>query len=391
MTDRLIIRTLHSLKSIPADVWDRLANPPSMSYDPFLSHAFFLALESSGSAIDLTGWTPTHLVAEDDTGAILGILPLYSKTHSKGEYVFDQGWAQGFMMAGGRYYPKLLSAVPFTPVTGRRFLVGDGPDRDEVTNALIEGAVHLVETAGLSSLHINFIEGDVVPALRSHDFLLREDRQFHWEDDGYGDFDGFLQSLQSRKRKSIRRERRVALEAGIEVDWIEGAAITGAHWDAFFEFYLDTGARKWGHPYLTEAFFNRIGETMRDDIVLIMARRDGRHIAGALNMKGSRTLYGRYWGALEHHDFLHFEICYYQAIDYALAHGLSRVEAGAQGEHKLLRGYSPTKTRSAHYISHPGLRRAVEEYLEDETAYQDLHDDSMKRHLPFKRDDQKKD
>ncbi len=387
MTERLIIRTMHSLKSIPAEVWDGLANPPDAAYDPFLSHAFFLALETSGSAIDETGWTPMHLVAEDEAGVVLGILPLYSKTHSKGEYVFDQGWAQGFMMAGGRYYPKLLSAVPFTPVTGRRFLVGDGPDAGEVMAALIEGAVHLVETAGLSSLHINFIESDATGVLEARDFLIREDRQFHWEDDGYGDFDGFLESLQSRKRKSIRRERRRALEAGIEVDWIEGAAITPAHWETFFAFYIDTGARKWGHPYLTEGFFEQIGAAMGDDIVLIMARRDGQHIAGALNLKGSETLYGRYWGALEHHDFLHFEICYYQAIDYALAHGLTRVEAGAQGEHKLFRGYSPKKTLSAHYITHPGLRRAVAEYLEDETQFQELHDDSMKRHLPFRRED----
>ncbi|GJM01873.1 MAG: hypothetical protein DHS20C08_03740 [Rhodomicrobium sp.] len=384
------LRQVSSVADIQREEWDRLANPASAAYDPFLSYDFFLALEQSQSATRYSGWAPLHLLAEAADGSLLGILPLYAKSHSQGEYVFDQGWARGLMMAGGQYYPKLLSAVPFTPVTGRRFLVGAAagaltPEQADVIRLLVSGVMGYMNQHDISSFHINFIEADLIPLLSSLDLLIRHDTQFHFEDQGYGDFEGFLATLQSRKRKAIRRERRQALESGIEVEWVEGRDITEQHWDSFFEFYLDTGERKWGTPYLTEAFFTQIGKSRPDDILLIMAREGGRYIAGALNFKGSDTLYGRYWGASEHRPFLHFEICYYQAIDYALAHGLRRVEAGAQGEHKLLRGYTPCRTNSAHFIAHPGLRRAVVDYLDEETQYKDIHEEVMREHLPFKK------
>lgn len=386
------LRQVASVRQIPAEIWDRLANPPDAPYDPFLCHAFFLALEESGSATDYAGWAALHMVAENEAGEIVGILPLYAKSHSQGEYVFDQGWARGLMMAGGQYYPKLLTAVPFTPVTGRRFLVGAASDKlgehnKAVIRSLLNGVIEFLSVKGISSFHINFIEDEMIPLLEAEDLMIRHDTQFHFVDQGYGDFEGFLATLQSRKRKAIRRERRKALEAGLEVEWVEGADISPAHWDAFFEFYLDTGERKWGSPYLTESFFKQIGETRPTDILLILARNGDRYIAGALNFKGSDTLYGRYWGAVEQHPFLHFEICYYQAIDYALAHGLSRVEAGAQGEHKLLRGYAPRRTNSAHFIAHAGLRRAVENYLQEETLYQDMNEEAMRTYLPFKKSD----
>ncbi len=380
----LTIYSVDKTQDIPASIWDQLANPDAASFSPFLTHAFFNALEESGSACQATGWQPLHLVAKDEQGEICGILPLYLKSHSQGEYVFDHGWAQGFEVAGGRYYPKMLSAIPFTPVTSRKLFTAPN-DQEHITKQLIEAAVKQVELKGLSSLHCNFIDPALAPLLETQGFLLRRDTQFHWQDQNYQDFEGFLNCLQSRKRKALRKERKAALKDGLEVKWIEGDEIKGEHWDAFYAFYMDTGTRKWGTPYLTRDFFDQIDATLKQHVVFIFAYQDDTPIAGALNFKGGTTLYGRYWGALQYHPFLHFEICYYQAIDYALAHGLTRVEAGAQGEHKLLRGYTPCETYSAHYISHPGFKRAVNQFLEEEGSYVKLRNNVLHDHLPFKK------
>lgn len=383
MTVSLNIRSVQSIDEIKREDWDRLANSSDVPYDPFLSYDFFAALEHSGSVRAHTGWGPSHLVATDGTKNVVGIMPLYLKGHSQGEYVFDHGWARGFEMAGGRYYPKLLCAVPFTPVTGRRlFAVGDTAQK--IKTELLKAAVKQGVSQRLSSLHINFIEPNLVPLLEDEQFLIRSDTQFQWENQGYETFDDFLSSLQSRKRKAIKKERRLALINDLEVEWVSGDDLERKHWDAFYQFYVDTFDRKWGTPYLTRSFFELIHETLRKSIVLIFAKRGEDYIAAALNFKGSDTLYGRYWGAKEHHDFLHFELCYYQAIDYALANNLNRVEAGAQGEHKLLRGYAPQKTHSAHFILHDGLREAVKDFLIDEERFVDMRTDALKEHLPFK-------
>ncbi len=371
-------------KDIKAEVWNGLANPDGERFDPFLTHEFFVALEDSGSAVAETGWGPMHLIAERPDGGIAGLMPLYLKGHSQGEYVFDHGWAQGYELAGGRYYPKLLSAVPFTPVTGRRVFAA--PEHQaEVTRCLLDAALEHVRARGLSSLHVNFIEPSLAAPLEEMGFLLRSDTQFHWENEGYTDFDAFLCSLQSRKRKALKKERRQALSTGLEIEWVEGAAIGPEHWHDFYQFYLDTGDRKWGTPYLTEDFFERIGHSLAAHIVFIFALKEGQRIAGALNLKGSDTLYGRYWGALEYHPFLHFEVCYYQAIDYALARGLRRVEAGAQGEHKLLRGYAPTRTLSAHFIAHEKFRTAVKEFLLEEALHVSLRNEALTGLLPYRK------
>ncbi len=383
MTGSLEITSVRSIDEIKREDWDRLANPPEQAFDPFLSYDFFAALEHSGSVCAHTGWGPSHLVASDETRDVVGIMPLYLKGHSQGEYVFDHGWARGFEMAGGRYYPKLLCAVPFTPVTGRR-LFSVGPNGQQIKTELLKAAVKQGVSQQLSSLHINFIEAELIPVLEAERFLIRSDTQFHWENQGHETFDDFLGSLQSRKRKAIKKERRLALINDLEVEWVSGAELEAKHWDAFYKFYVDTFDRKWGTPYLTRSFFDLIHETLKESIVLIFAKRGEEYIAAALNFKGSDTLYGRYWGAKEHHDFLHFELCYYQAIDYALAHNLKRVEAGAQGEHKLLRGYAPQKTHSAHFILHDGLREAVKDFLIDEERFIDMRTDALKEHLPFK-------
>lgn len=390
MNEPFKIKMLSTISEVSAEDWDRLANPEGEPFDPFLSHAFFFALEESGSAVAETGWEPVHLVARDQLGKICGILPLFIKGHSAGEYVFDHGWAQGFEMAGGQYYPKMLSAVPFTPVTGRR-IFATGPRAKQIEAGLVKTAIELLRKKRFSSLHFNFLEPTQADLLEDHNFLLRHDTQFHWVDMGYGDFEGFLASLQSRKRKALKKERRAALEAGLEIKWIEGDEISAAHWDVFYNFYLDTGNRKWGTPYLTREFFDIIGERLSDHIVLMFAyNQQGKAIAGALNLKGSDTLYGRYWGSLEYHPYLHFEICYYQAIDYALANGLKRVEAGAQGEHKLLRGYAPQDTISAHYIAHPGFKAAVAAFLKDETQQVEFRTELLSTHLPYRIDDKLK-
>jgi predicted N-acyltransferase len=380
-----VLRIASSLKEVDAAAWEACANPPDRPYHPFTSHAFLLALEESGSAIPKTGWAAQHLLLEDDAGGLAAVMPLYLKGHSQGEYVFDHGWADAFARAGGDYYPKLLSAVPFTPVTGRRLLVRPDADANEAEDVLIAGAVALAKRGGLSSLHINFPTAPEWHRLSDSGCLAREGQQFHWTNEGYGRFEDFLTALASRKRKQIRREREQALANGVTIRWLTGRDLTEAHWDAFFAFYMDTGNRKWGRPYLTRRFFSLIGERMAEQTLLILCERGGRAIAGALNFIGGDALYGRYWGAIEDHPFLHFEACYHQAIDFAIAHKLARVEAGAQGEHKLARGYRPVPTYSAHWIADPAFRDAVARYLSQERRMVAAEIEALDAHAPFKK------
>ncbi len=326
------------------------------------------------------------MIAETTDGTVAGVVPCYLKSHSRGEYVFDRGWAEAYERAGGSYYPKLQVSVPFTPATGRRLLVRPSPDAERVREGLTAGLIELCRMHGASSVHLTFLPEAESAFLTEHKFLHRTDQQFHWENGGYATFDAFLEALSARKRKTIRRERRDALAPGITVEWLTGSDLTEAVWDAFFAFYMETGARKWGSPYLTRKFYSLIGERMANDIVLMMAKRAGRFIAGAINFRGSHTLFGRHWGAVEHHPFLHFELCYYQAIDYAIQHKLKWVEAGAQGEHKLARGYMPVTTHSAHYIADPGLRRAVDDYLVRERAYVEAAGEELAAAAPFRKD-----
>jgi uncharacterized protein len=375
-------RILESLTEIDAELWNECANPAGLPHNPFLRHEFLLALETSGSAVARTGWQPFHLAVDDDDHALIGVVPMYLKAHSQGEYVFDHAWADAWHRAGGRYYPKLQVSVPFTPATGRRLLSRSGSDADD--RALLGACAQVARQVGVSSLHLTFLPETQWRAAGQLGYLQRIDQQFHWRNEGYASFDDFLAELASKKRKNLKRERRDALADGIEVEWLTGRDLTEAHWDAFYRFYQDTGSRKWGSPYLTRRFFSLINETMAEDILLILCRRDGRYIAGALNFIGGDTLYGRNWGCIEDHRFLHFEACYYQAIDFAIARGLARVEAGAQGGHKVARGYRPQPTYSAHWIADEGFRRAVADYLERERAY--VRDDIayVEAHGPFK-------
>ena len=344
----IVARIVQSIGDIPSEHWDACAGTD----DPFLSHAFLKALEDSECVHARTGWGPVHLLLEDQKGGPpSGCAPLYVKSHSRGEFVFDYGWADAYERAGGRYYPKLLSAVPFTPATGPRLLVREGLDKIKVRRQLAAGLIGAANHLEIATVSVNFLladEWDVLCKL----FSLK-----------YGSFGNFLDDLSSRKRKNIRKERRGALENGIEIEWLVGSDIREEHWDAFYNFYVDTGNRKWGQPYLNREFFSLITESIADRDILIMCSRQGRHIAGALNFIGREALFGRYWGCVEDHPFLHFEVCYYQAIDFAIQHGLGRVEAGAQGPHKIARGYRPTPTDSAHYIRDPGFRKAVADYL----------------------------
>ncbi len=362
VAERPKLRVAPRIAELPADAWDACAGRDN----PFISHAFLSALEESGSATRKTGWLPHHLLLEDASGALLGAMPCYLKSHSQGEYVFDHGWADAYERAGGRYYPKLQAAVPFTPVPGNRILVTPGEGETERKALLLGAAIEVTGRLGVSGLHITFLTHDEWELAGELGLLKRTDQQFHWRNDGYASFEDFLAALASRKRKSVRKERLEALSGGIAIEWVTGSDITEAHLDAFFDFYMDTGSRKWGSPYLNRLCFSLFRESMADRMLLVLAKRAGRYIAGALNFIGTDTLYGRYWGAIEHHPFLHFEVCYYQAIDFALEHKLARVEAGAQGEHKLARGYLPTATYSAHYIADPALRRAVADYLKRE-------------------------
>ncbi len=418
MQSEFRIRVASSMAEIDAAAWDACANPPpgrgsksragtlealnvvsevphvsredcaaadARADNPFVSYAFLHALEASQSAVARTGWQPQHLVVEESGGGVLGVTPCYLKSHSRGEYVFDQGWADAFERAGGSYYPKLQVSVPFTPATGPRLMARPGPGAEDVQKALAAGLVALTERRGASSAHVTFLPQDESRLLAARGFLIRTDQQFHWDNAGYASFEDFLGELAARKRKIVRRERRDALTEGISVHWLTGSDLTEDVWDAFFGFYMDTGSRKWGRPYLTRAFFSLAGETMREHILLVMAKRAGRWIAGAINFIGSDILYGRHWGAVEEHPFLHFELCYYQAIDYAIAHRLKRVEAGAQGEHKLARGYLPVTTYSAHHIADPALRRAIADYLKRERAYVDAAGAELAALAPFRK------
>ncbi|HEY6255998.1 MAG TPA: GNAT family N-acetyltransferase [Xanthobacteraceae bacterium] len=416
----ITLRVVNALGEIERAAWDACANPPAATleeagptlgsnlqlksedgagaaceaaasiaeseYNPFISHDFLSALESSGSARNRTGWQPMHLVAQSQDGELLGVAPCYAKSHSQGEYVFDHGWAEAYERAGGSYYPKLQVTVPFTPATGRRLLVRPGARAQAVRGALADGLAEICRRSNASSVHVTFATEPEWRLLGARDYLLRTHRQFHWENAGYGSFDDFLAALASRKRKTIRRERAEALASGISIYWLTGSDLTEDIWDAFFEFYMETGSRKWGRPYLTRAFYSMVGETMRDRILLVMAKRDGRWIAGAINFIGSRTLFGRHWGAIEQHPFLHFEVCYYQAIQYAIAHKLARVEAGAQGQHKIARGYLPTTTYSAHYIVDPSLRRAVADFLKHERAFVAEEIEEFVEAAPFRKE-----
>lgn len=387
MSGDVTIRIERSFANIAPERWAMLggARRGADGYNPFASFAFLSALEESGSATAETGWLGHHMLLEDAAGDLLGAVPCYLKSHSRGEYVFDQGWADAYERAGGRYYPKLQSAFPFTPATGPRLMVAEGRDPAEIRPLLAGGLRQVADELGVSSAHATFVPEGELPAFTGSGYLHRTDQQFHFLNAGYADHEAFLETLASRKRKALRKERRAALKNGIEIDWLTGSDLTEEIWDQFFTFYMDTGSRKWGKPYLTRAFYSLIGERMADDILLVMARRDGRYVAGAINFIGADALYGRHWGCIEDHPYLHFEVCYHQAIDFALSKGLSRVEAGAQGEHKLARGYQPVTTHSAHYIAHPGLRRAVADYLEHERREVEQMAEILGEHTPFRR------
>ena len=388
-TLEIAIRAVDSLESVAAADWDACALPPEGDGNPFVSHAFLIALERSGSVGRKSGWLPQYLLAESTSGGLLGAVPLYVKSHSYGEYVFDHGWADAFERAGGAYYPKLQVAVPFTPAPGPRLLVRSGDVADAVADALCEALVRVTRNNDFSSCHVTFCTEAEWTRLAGHGFLRRLGQQYHWHNDGYGTFDDFLAALNSRKRKAIRKERLAVQEAGLSIRALSGDAIEPRHWDAFFAFYMDTGSRKWGRPYLTRAFFDQIGATMADSIVLVMAEKSGGEpVAGALNLRSRTTLFGRNWGCIEDYRFLHFEACYYQAIDYAIANGLERVEAGAQGEHKIQRGYLPVPVHSAHWIADPGFASAVDDYLARERPAIRRQISDLATLSPFRKKDQ---
>ena len=372
-------RTVHLADSVGAldrAAWDACAGPDN----PFISYDFLTILEESGSVGPGTGWSPAPITVHDETGAMLAAAPAYLKSHSQGEYVFDHGWADAWERAGGHYYPKLQIASPFSPVPGPRLLLRDpaaGP-------TLLAGLEAVTDQNQLSSAHATFVAPEQLDAFRAAGWLIRQGNQFHWTNEGYATFDDFLAVLSSRHRKDMRKERARA-QAGLDIVHLSGADLEEAHWDAFWRFYQDTGSRKWGRPYLTRAFFSLLGERMADKVLLMLAMREGRPIAGALNLIGSDTLYGRYWGCVEDVPFLHFELCYYQAIDAAIARGLKRVEAGAQGEHKLSRGYRPVATWSAHYIPNPDFRRAVADYVEREAASLTSDREWLDERTPFRK------
>ncbi len=375
-----LAKTIGSVDGVDAALWDALANPPDAPHNPFVSHAFLSALEKSKSIAPEAGWAPMHLLLESDD-AVIGAAPLYAKGHSQGEYVFDHHWADAYARAGGRYYPKLLCAAPFTPVPGPRLLASANDARAGLAAAIASVAGRM----GASSSHVNFVENADARTLAAAGFLPRMGEQYHWFNRGYDSFDGFLDALSSRKRKAVRRERREARENDLTFRRLIGADITERYWDAFWLFYQDTGARKWGQPYLTRTFFRIIAETMSDSLVFFVAERDDRPIAGALNFIGGDALFGRYWGCLEDHPFLHFELCYYQAIEFAIEQGLARVEAGAQGQHKIARGYEPVATYSAHWIADDGFRDAIARYLDAEREQTGMEIEALKGFTPFKK------
>ena len=385
------IQAVSRIGEIGQEHWDAIANPVlsdpncGVPFDPFLSYAFLSALEESGSAAAETGWAPYHLLLKDEHDQPLGLVPMYLKSHSQGEYVFDYNWADAFERAGGRYYPKLQISIPFTPATGRRILTRPGEQSAELTEYLISGVMQVAEKLQVSSVHCTFATKTQYEQMGKLGFLQRTHQQFHWLNNDYQNFDDFLAALSSKKRKNIRRERRDALANGIEIEQLTGSEIEEQHWDAFYQFYIDTGNRKWGSPYLTRAFFSQVGETMADDILLVLCKRDGRYVAGAINFIGGECLFGRNWGCIEHHPFLHFEVCYYQAIEFAIERGLKRVEAGAQGSHKLARGYLATHTYSTHWIVNESFSEAVSHFLNQERAYIDEEIDYLEERSPFKK------
>jgi len=379
MPDSHIIRTAQSISEIDQDDW----NACLQTDHPFVTHQFLKALEDSGSATAEAGWMPYHLVLEAG-GKIAGVAPMYVKGHSQGEYVFDHSWAHAYERAGGKYYPKLQLSVPFSPVTGPKLLVPAGPNQKPHQMLLLKGAQQVASQLNLSSVHLTFLTEAERCLMPDAGYLLRAGEQFHWVNEEYTCFDDFLSQLSSRKRKAIKKERKGAAEAGLEFETVVGADISEAHWDAFFNFYIDTGNRKWGTPYLTRSFFSQLGESLGEAVVMFMVKRDGHYIAGALNLKSTDCLYGRYWGCVEDHRFLHFETCYYRAIDYAIEHGIRRVEAGAQGPHKLARGYLPTKTYSAHWLRDPGFHDAVSDFLQAETKQVDAELRYLADRTPFR-------
>ncbi|MBV8337605.1 MAG: N-acetyltransferase [Alphaproteobacteria bacterium] len=382
-TDGFITVKVHNaISDIPPAEWDACAG----SGNPSICHTFLNALEESGSTTTRTGWTPQHLSLAGASGTVVGVVPLYAKTHSYGEYIFDYGWADAYERAGGRYYPKLLSAAPFTPVPGPRLMVR--PEAPPETRAhLIAAMVELAKRRRISSLHVNFPEPAYLEALAEAGFLQRLGQQFHWTNNGYRDFDDYLSALNSRKRKAVKKERREALAPGLEIDVLTGSDLKTQHWDAFYEFYLATSDRKWGSAYLNRRFFGLIGERMPEKVVLVMARRGKNYVAGAFNLLGTDAIYGRNWGSYGDYKFLHFECCYYQAIEFAISHGLKRVEAGAQGPHKLQRGYLPVPTYSAHWVPDPAFRRALSQFLVRERDMVAHKRDRLAEFSPFRHEE----
>ncbi len=373
-------RVVEKIADVTPAAWDRCAGADN----PFVGHRFLSALEASGSVSAEQGWLPQHLLLESSGGKLLGAVPMYLKGHSYGEYVFDWGWADAFERAGGRYYPKLQAAVPFSPVTGPRLLIDPDASADETRRALIAALQTVTDRMGVSSLHVTFPSRADWEAMGAAGWIQRMGRQFHWHNRGYETFDAFLETLTSRKRKSIRKERREVAAQGVVMQALTGREIEPRHWDAFYRFYVDTYDRKWGRPYLTRDFFDRLSGTMADSVVLVLAELDGEPIAGALNLRGSDALFGRNWGSTADFKFLHFEACYYQAIDFAIAHGLQRVEAGTQGPHKIQRGYIPVPTYSAHYIQHRGLSDAVARFCAEETRETEQEMAYLETQSPYK-------
>ncbi len=381
-----VLRVVENISEFTADEWNSLvgASRQDTHYNPFITRNFLLALEESGSVSPKAGWLPRHLRLEDNQGRLIGAVPNYLKGHSQGEYVFDHGWADAFERAGGQYYPKFQAAVPFTPVAGSRLLNHIAYESEAVRLALAGGLRELADQTGVSSAHVTFALPDEIAALKRAGFLHRTDQQFHFKNKNFKSYDDFLSELVSRKRKALKKERREAVSDGIQIEWLTGSDLTESVWDDFFAFYMDTGSRKWGRPYLNRQFYSLIGESMADDILLVMAKRNGHYIAGAINFIGGDTLFGRHWGCIEDHPYLHFEVCYHQAIDFAIERKLSVVEAGAQGEHKIARGYVPVTTHSAHYIVHEGFRNAVRDYLDHERREVEQIRSALEEHSPFR-------
>ncbi|MBT5186333.1 MAG: N-acetyltransferase [Kordiimonadaceae bacterium] len=380
------IEIINSIHNVSKEEWDACAFQDVTGLNPFCSYGFLSALEDSECAVPEAGWYTQNVIVRNDENNVIGVMPLYLKSHSQGEYVFDHSWANAYENSGGRYYPKLQCSIPFSPVTSPRLMVHPDAPLKTTKSFLLQGAIEHAQKCGVSSLHFTFLQGEDIDAMTSHGLMLRQDQQFHWLNNNYRSFNQFLQALSSRKRKNITKERRIALENNIEIEILKANDIQEHHWDHYFEFYLNTANRKWGRPYLNREFFSLLSERIAENIILIMAKRDGLYIAGALNLIGKDTLYGRYWGASEHHKFLHFEVCYYQAIEYAIKNNLTKVEAGAQGDHKLARGYGPVITHSAHWIENQSFKEAVENYLIQERKSVEQDVEYLKNFTPFKKE-----